>query len=509
MRLSRFFVSTFVLLAVLLGVSAAQTSAAGVEAGSGHDGLPSLANFTKLADFGNGNGEYPNAPLAQGTDGDLYGTTQNGPWPSNGFAFKMNLAGTFSTFDYSCTTNYCTGGKPYAGLVLASDGNFYGTTSDGGDGAYRSNRDPGGTVFQLNPQSGLNTIYNFCSEVACDDGFEPFTPLTQGSDGNFYGVTGYGGTNGLGTVFVVTPSGALTTLHNFASTEGNFPDAALIQASDGNFYGTTANGGANCAYDVACGTIFKITSEGTLTTLYSFCAQTNCADGYGPRGGLIQAADGDLYGVTIYGGANTKYGSPDYGVVFKITTAGAFTALYSFCALTNCADGYAPAGILQATDGNFYGATYYGGASYYGTLFKFTSAGVLSTLHDFCPKGGEHCTDGEYPEALVQATDGNFYGVAGQGGHSGHGTAFKVSVGLGAFVEVVTASGAAGSSVIILGTNMTGASSVTFNGVAAAFTLVSSTEITATVPSGASTGPVVVTTPKGKLTSNKSFTISE
>ncbi len=512
MRLSRFFVVvTFLAAVVLVGASLAQTSVAGTHTFNGHDSVPALANFTKLADFGNGNGEYPNAPLAQGTDGDLYGTTQNGPWPSNGFAFKMTLGGTFSTFDYACTENDCTGHQPYAGLVLASDGNFYGTTYEGGDGAYRSSsRYPGGTVLQLNPQSGLNTIYSFCSLVACDDGDDPFSPVIQGGDGNFYGVTPGGGANNLGTVFSVTSGGTLTTLHSFASTEGNTPYGGLIQASDGNFYGTTGYGGsgANCTDEGGCGTIFKITSEGTLTTLYNFCGQTNCADGYYPRGSLIQATDGNLYGVTIYGGANTKSGSPNYGTVFEITTAGVFTSLYSFCALTNCADGYSPAGILQATDGNFYGATYDGGASYYGTLFKLTSAGVLTTLHNFCTKGGEHCTDGEYPEALVQATDGNFYGVAQRGGISSHGTAFKVSVGLGAFVETVTASGAAGASVIILGTNMTGASSVTFNGAAAAFKLVSSTEITATVPSGATTGPVVVTTPKGKLTSNKSFTIS-
>ncbi len=509
MRTFRFFVVTFAALAVLLSVSAAQTSAASVQTSNGHDSVPSLANFTKLADFGNGNGEYPNAPLAQGTDGNLYGTTQLGPWPSNGFAFKMTPTGAFSLFDYSCTENDCTGRGPYVGLVLASDGNFYGTTYEGGDGAYRSNRYPGGTVFQLNPQSGLSTIYSFCSEVGCDDGDSP-TSLIQGSDGNLYGTTVTGGLNNLGTVFSLTTGGTLTTLHSFASTEGNVPYAGLIQATDGNFYGTTVGGGSGsyCTYGGGCGTIFKITPQGMLTTLYNFCQQNNCADGFNPIEGLIQAADGSLYGVARYGGANSLPNSTGYGAVFKITTAGVFTSLYSFCALTNCTDGYSPSGILQATDGNFYGATSSGGASYYGTLFKLTSAGVLSTLHDFCPKGGEHCTDGEYPQALAQATDGNFYGVAGYGGHSGHGTAFKVSVGLGAFVETVTASGAAGSSVIILGTNMTGASSVTFNGAAATFTLVSSTEITATVPSGATTGPVVVTTPKGKLQSNKNFMIS-
>jgi uncharacterized repeat protein (TIGR03803 family) len=209
--------------AVLVVVSAAQTPAANIRASEKHDGFPSLANFTKLADFGNGNGQYPNSPLAQGLDGNFYGTTLRGPYPSNGFAFKMTPTGTFSSFDYACTSNGCTGYSPDSGLVLASDGNFYGTTYEGGDGAYRSNRYPGGTVFQLNPQSGLSTIYSFCSLVACDDGDDLIFPLIQGSDGNFYGVTLTGGANNLGTVFSVTPEGVLTTLHSFASTEGNSP----------------------------------------------------------------------------------------------------------------------------------------------------------------------------------------------------------------------------------------------------------------------------------------------
>jgi uncharacterized repeat protein (TIGR03803 family) len=503
MRASRFIAALVASLAVLLSASAAQTSAA----------APSATTFTKLATFGTGNGEYPNAPLAQGTDGNLYGTTQLGPWPSNGFGFKMTPTGAFSLFDYPCTENDCTGREPYVGLALASDGNFYGTTYEGGDGAYRSNRYPGGTIFQLNPQGGLSTIYSFCSQVACDDGDDPHSTLTQGSDGNLYGMTAIGGLNNLGTVFAITTGGTLTTLHSFASTEGNTPYGALIQATDGNFYGATALGGsgANCTAGGGCGTIFKITSQGTLTTLYNFCEQANCADGYYPAGSLIQAVDGNLYGVTHYGGAHATTESFDYGTIFKITTSGTFAVLYSFCALPSCADGYYPAGILQATDGNFYGATYYGGATNagYGTLFKLTSAGVLTTLHDFCPKGGSYCAAGAYPEALMQGTDGSFYGVSGGGlGRVGEGTAFRLSVGLGAFVETVTASGTAGSSVIILGTNLTGASKVTFNGTTAKFALVSSTEITATVPTGASTGPIVVTTPKGAFQSNKNFLVT-
>lgn len=494
---------------VLIGASAAQNNS-GTKVGA-----PAATTFTSIADFGNGNGEYPNPPLAQGLDGNVYGTTQLGPWPTNGFGFKMTPTGVFSLFDYSCTANYCTGEKPYTGLVLATDGNFYGTTYEGGDGAYRYSHYGsyyGGTIVQLNPQGGLSTIYSFCSLVACDDGDDPYylSPLIQGSDGNLYGVTYSGGLYNLGTVFSVTTGGTLTTLHSFASTEGNSPGGGLVQATDGNYYGTTQSGGsgANCTYDGGCGTIFKITAEGTLTTIYNFCEQLNCTDGYLPRGSLIQAADGNLYGITFYGGTY-KTDSPTYGTVFKITTAGELTTLYNFCSLADCADGYPPTGIMQATDGHFYGATYWGGGSYaVGTLFKLTSAGVLTTLHTFCPKGGTHCADGTMPAAPMEATDGNFYGVTGEGGLNNHGIAYKLSAGLPEFVEAVNASGAVGSSVIILGTNMTGASSVTFNGIKATFTQVSKTEITATVPNGASTGPIVVTTPKAILTSNKKFQVT-
>ena len=264
----------------------------------------------------------------------FYGTTQNGPYPSNGFAFKMTPTGAFSTFTYPCTQNYCTGGKPYAGVILASDGNYYGTSSTGGDGTYRTTRDPGGTVFQLNSQSGLSTIYNFCSQVACDDGYLPFSPLVQGTDGNFYGVTNVGGANKLGSVFMVTSGGTLTTLHSFASTEGNSPYwvTASMQRRE-RFDGTTLYGGtaANCGDSGGCGTIFKITSSGTLTTLYEFCQQSTCADGNQPAGSLIQGADGNLYGVTRYGGAHSTATESDYGTVFTITTSALDHSLQLLC----------------------------------------------------------------------------------------------------------------------------------------------------------------------------------
>jgi uncharacterized repeat protein (TIGR03803 family) len=230
-------------------------------------------------------------------------------------------------------------------------------------------------------------------------------------------------------------------------TDGEYPLAGLIQATNGDFYGTTYDGGGNCAPD-GCGTIYKITPSGTLTTLYSFCPQSYCTDGALPNAGLIQGTDGDLYGTTFWGGTS------GYGTVFKITTLGKLTTLYSFsCSQTDC-------------------------------------------------------TDGRYPVAgLIQGTDGNLYGTAYQGGTKDVGTVFRLSVGLGAFVETQPTSGTVGTPVDILGTDLTGTTSVTFNGTAATFTVVSASEITTSVPTGATTGYVEVTTPSGTLTSNTKFVV--
>src|SRR5580692_3902993 len=211
-----------------------------------------------------------------------------------------------------------------------------------------------------------------------------------------------GNGNGSGTVFKITPSGILTTLYSFGSQggDGASPVAGLVQATNGALYGTTGHGGSNGDY----GTIFKITPDGKLTTLYSFCSQAKCAAGTQPAAGLIQATNGDLYGTTAAGGANG-----DYGTVFKITPGGKLTTLHSFCsqgAPPNCTDGWAPdAGLIQATDGDFYGTTYSGGgADNGGTIFKITASGRLTTLYGFCSQS--ECTDGANPYGgLVQATD--------------------------------------------------------------------------------------------------------
>ena len=193
-----------------------------------------------------------------------------------------------------------------------------------------------------------------------------------------------------------------------------------MQATDGNFYGTTYGvypEAKSANIDRASlvgttssnGTVFKITRDGTLITLHTFCSQNGCADGYYPAGALVQATDGNFYGTTEYGGASGG------GTIFKITAGGMLTTLYSFCSQTNCTDGAAPiAGLVQATNGIFYGTTYAGGANGFGTVFKITAAGNLTTLYSFCSK--TNCTDGSNPLAgLVQATDKKLYGTTGFG----------------------------------------------------------------------------------------------
>ena len=376
-------------------------------------------NFTTLYRFCSltncSDGEYLYAGLIQGTDGNFYGTTTFGGANGQGTVFRITPDGTLTTLHSFAGTDGCCS---HAGLIQGTDGNFYGTTGGGG-----ANGD--GTVFRITPDGTLTTLHSF----AGTDGGYPIAGLIRGTDGNFYGTTNEGGANGDGTVFRITPDGTLTTLHSFCSltncTDGASPLAGLIQATDGNFYGTTEEGGANfCKHtdgSQGCGTVFKTTPDGTLTTLYSFCSLTKCTDGAEPVAGLIQATDGNFYGTTG-GGTTGGGGANGSGTVFRITPDGTLTTLYSFCSLTNCTDGANPyAGLIQATDGNFFGTTLAGGAyRYYGTIFEFTPAGLLGTLHSF----GDG--DGEAPVAgLIQATDGRFYGTNGQ--NEFPGTIFRLA----------------------------------------------------------------------------------
>ena len=462
----------------------------------------SAQTFTTLFSFDYTDGGYPaSAGLVQAANGDGYGTTSFGGASGGGTVFKMTPTGMLTTIYNFCSQSACADGTaPTGGLVQATNLDFYGTTSIGGAGD--DGGIGGGTVFKITPSGTLTTLYSFCSQSNCTDGAEPMAGLVQGTNGDFYGTTSNGGAYDNGTVFKIAPSGTLTTLYSFCAqsecTDGAEPLAGLVQATNGDFYGTTKNYGANGGG----GTVFKITPSGTLTTLHSFCAESGCADGANPYAALVEAANGDFYGTTYGGGAPSEGGT-----VFRITPSGTLTTLHRFCAQSACRDGKSPyAGLVQATNGDLYGTTEHGGASGDGTVFKITPNGALTTLRSFCAQSG--CTDGTNADAgLLQGTNGDFYGTTEYGGANGYGTVFSLSVGLGPFVKTLPTSGKVGAAVKILGSNLTGATAVTFSGVAAVFKVVSKSEITTTVPAGAPTGTVQVVTPSGTLLSNVPFRV--
>jgi uncharacterized repeat protein (TIGR03803 family) len=373
--------------------------------------------LTTLYSFSGGDGSSPNG-LVQGADGNFYGTTEYGGTNYSGTVFEMTTSGTLSTL-YSFT-GVSDGANPAAGLVQGADGNFYGTTEYGG--AYEDQwGDTFGTVFTIMTNGTFTSLYSFSGI----DGANPAAGLVQGADGNFYGTTSFGGVDYYlddGTVFKITAIGSFTSLVSFGGRDGIEPEGGLVQGTDGNFYGTTEYGGINRSGSgpsfesrsdpPGYGTVFKMTTNGKLSLLYSF---TGGSDGAYPAAGLVQGADANFYGTAEYGGTNYS------GTVFKIMTNGTFTPLCSFSGM----DGANPAaGLVQGADGNFYGTAEYGGANYSGTVFKITPGGVLTTVYTFT--GG---SDGAYPNsALVQGTDGNFYGTTSSGGAYGNGAIFRLSL---------------------------------------------------------------------------------
>ena len=451
--------------------------------------------FTTLVDFDLTNGAEPQyVSLVQGHDGAFYGTTYVGGANDAGTVFKTTRQGTLSTLYSFCIQANCSDGAyPTAGLVLASDGNFYGTTFYGGNGA--------GTIFRITPQGTLTSLYSFCPDYGyCRHGERPAAGLVQATDGNLYGTTEAGGgiSNG-GTIFRMTLEGTLTTIYTFCSLDdpycqhGSLPIAGLIQGTDGNLYGTTTSSGHG-----GYGTVFKLAPGDILTTLHGF----DRTDGSFPTAGLVQGSDGNLYGTTVEGGAK------DDGTVFKVTPDGQLTTLHGFCAQPDCTDGIWPYGTLvRATDGNFYGTAYSGGYSH-GTIFKIGPDGTLTTVQRLAFPDGSNPSGG-----LLQGTDGILYGTTYDGGTNlnvctnGCGTVFSLETGLGPFVTFVHAAGKVGQTGPILGQGFTGTTNVSLNGVPATFTVVSDTFIRATVPVGATTGFVTVTTPSGTLTSNVPFQV--
>jgi uncharacterized repeat protein (TIGR03803 family) len=355
------------------------------------------------------NGAYPEANLTLGPDGNFYGTTEAGGTNNDGTIFKVTTNGTLTTL---VNFNGINGANPLDALTLGPDGNFYGTTEYGGntvgDTSFNAGMG-GGTVFQVTTNGTLTTLVNFAET----NGVSPHAGLALGPDGNFYGATSDG------IVFKVTPDGTSTTLTNFNGDNGASPFASLTLGPDGNFYGTTESGGS-----AGGGTVFELTTNGILTTLVNFDGTNN---GVSPQAGLTLGPDGNFYGATLqsyfmpftpFPGLTINLPSGN-GTIFQVTTNGVLTTLVDF---DNYDAGITPiAGLTLGQDGNFYGTTFTGGGNGLGTLFRVTTSGTLTTLVNF------NNTNGAYPIGGVTfGPDNNLYGTASSGGIGNNGTVFEL-----------------------------------------------------------------------------------
>ena len=443
--------------------------------------IPAFAQtYTDLHEFNPGAGEPNNLNYTgmspQGWDGKLYGVSHYGGTSNIGTVFSITLNGTPAIIHSFDGTD---GSYPYNGLTLGRDGNFYGVASLGGSANV-------GTVFKITPAGTYTVLHNFTNG---SDGEQPTVPPVQGNDGNFYGTTS-GGTS---TFYKVTPSGSFTTLHTFASSEGS-QCATGVLGSDGNFYGGCANAGIT-----GTGTLFKISTAGHVTVLHNV---TKASDGQGPNS-MIQATDGNFYGAMSGGGANIA------GTIFQLKTNGTYKVLYTFGGLSGT-DGSTPsAGLTQGRDGSLYGTAALGGntacngGNGCGVIFKITTAGAYSVLYTF------DSTHGSNPKSnLTLDTDGVFYGNTQHGGAHGAGVFYSLDMGFSPFITLGVTSGTVGTKVGIMGQGFSSSSVVKFGGVkATSITLTGTTYIVATVPAGAVDGYVTVTTGSTTLTSTKTFTV--
>jgi len=381
-----------------------------------------LYNF--CAKRGCADGAGPEAGVILDQKGNLYGTTENGGNPRAcdgygcGVVFRLTPAGKESIYSF-CSQQGCTdGAQPYAGLVFDHKGNLYGTTYGGG--AYGN-----GTVFRITPEGKETVLYSFCAQHGCPDGAGPYAGVVLDTGGNLYGTTSLGGTSQNGTVFKLTPEGNETVLHSFCGQpcgDGSEPMAGLVFDQKGNLYGTTMQGGSGSG-TLGNGIVFKLTPEGNETVLYSFCSRANCTDGSSPLSGLVLDRNGNLYGTTSAGGIGGQFGS---GVVFKLTPEGRETVLYRFCTQTKCTDGAYPlAALVVGPNGNLYGTTDSGGSTGIGgVVFEFTLQGKEEVLHSF----GAQNNDGLAPQAgLVFDREGNLVGTTTTGGANHGGVVFKLA----------------------------------------------------------------------------------
>jgi uncharacterized repeat protein (TIGR03803 family) len=459
---------------------------------------------------------YPSSGATLGSDGNYYLTDLNGgPGGDCGFSgcgqiLKVSSAGV-QTVLYSFTGEG-DGSDPTAAPIEATNGLFYGTAqSDGGVNE--------GTAYSITSKGAFTVLHSFDADT---EGYQINAALVEGTDGNFYGQTVYGGANGDGTIFKMTPTGTVTVLHTFGGTDGAHGAYALVQASDGNFYGV-AQGGAN-----GSGVVYKITSGGTYTVLYNFPP----GDGYEPGSTLTIGSDGKLYGVTSAGGGG------EYGSLYNITTAGTFKTLYTFCASGACTDGSGPNTQLQQnTDGVFYGATNNGGDMSCGNgigcgVVYSLNMGLAPFAKLVSKAGKENSLAGILGQGFSKSSVVKFGGVEATKIALTGTTFINATVPAGALTGAVTittgtttltaqqnfnvlptattftpSKGPVDTLVTITGTGLEQTTGVTFNGASATFTVVSDTEVTATVPTGATTGTIAVTTKGGSVTTTKKFTV--
>jgi uncharacterized repeat protein (TIGR03803 family) len=381
--------------------------------------------YTVLYSFTGPDGANPYAGVTQDAKGNLYGTTYwggdlncNGGYGC-GTVFKLDTTGK-ETVQYSfCVASNCTdGASPEAGVIQDSQRNLYGTTVNGG----ASNS---GVVFKLDPMGKETVLHSFCVAHNCTEGGNP-SGVIRGAKGNLYGTTSNGGGTGCGnnlgcgTVFKVDTTGKETVLYSFSGApDGKYPTSGVIQDSKGNLYGTTRLGGTACHPYGGCGTVFKLDPTGKETVMYSFRGRT---DGKTPSAGVIQDAQGNLYGTTSEGGDLTCNAPNGCGTIFKLSRTGKKTVLYRF---TGGADGAGPnGGLMRDAARNLYGAS--GGGN--GRVFTLTRAGKLTVLYSFT--GG---VDGASPNGgLIRDAAGNLYGTAMGGGDTacprlGCGVVFKLT----------------------------------------------------------------------------------
>jgi len=382
-------------------------------------------------------GANPYAGLMQASNGNLYGTTTQGGSNSGGFGiiFQLTADGNLTTL-YSfgaiqdTNGNALDGASPYSPLTQGTDGNLYGTTVLGGSNYSQ------GTVFRITTNGALTTLHEFGANSGTGgeplDGEDPYGGLVLDPNGDLYGTTFVGGSNGAGTLYRITGNQTVTSIYSFGTRQDNEasnPYDSLVVGTDGGLYGTTSDGGSN-----GYGTVFRMTTNGAVTSLYSFGATlgTNATakDGSNPYASVVQGTDGAFYGTTVSGGTNVSLFGSGYGTIFRITTNGTLTTLYSFGGVQDT-NGYAldganpQGGVVQGSDGGFYGATAYGGEGDFGTLYRITSNGVFTTLYRF--SGGN---DGANPySGLIQAKSGVFYGTTSYGGTNGDGTIFSFTIG--------------------------------------------------------------------------------